>query len=79
MTKRGLYWGFEIHSILTLWTIGNLEQCVGVPVMKTSMIYYCVVVRTPVCTVQYTSVLEEVDIGTVQVLVFCCFFPSGEQ
>ena len=62
-----------------VYIIGNLEQCVGVPVMKTLMIYYCVVVGMPVCTVQYCSMLEEVDIVTVQVLVFCCFFLSGEQ
>ena len=50
-------------------TIGDLEQCVGVPVMKTIMIYYCVVVGMPVCTVQYCSMLETNVlgyIGTVQ-------------
>ena len=62
-----------------MYIIENLEQCVGVPVMKTIMIYYCVVVGMLVCPVQYYSMLEEVDIVTVQVLVFCCFFLSGEQ
>ena len=31
------------------YTIGNLEQCVGVP--EISVVYYCVVLGTPVCTV----------------------------
>ena len=39
---------------------------------ENTVVYYCVVLETPVCTVQYTSVLEEVEIVTVQVLESCC-------